>query len=226
MPALAPVAKVVRVRWTGTDANDDAVGTHVDIAYSGSAPSTAELNTFCTAVGTAWNTYLASVTPDDFTLTAVEAEDLTSPTASIGAAVVSHAGTATGTPPPLGTAFTLQYQVNLRRRGGHFHGQHRFGVMSDLQTAQTWTTGFVASVLTQWGEFIAAVLADTWSGAGALTHVGIGYYGPPNRTITGSTGRVRTVSTALAFPVVYPVIGYAANTRLGSQRKRLGKSGT
>lgn len=74
-------------------------------------------------------------------------------------------------------------------------------------------------------NFLGGIAAAGWSGAGTLGTVGVQYYGPPNRTITGSTGRVRTVSTLLATPVVWPVTGLNANARLGSMRRRLGKSG-
>ena len=226
MPALPSVNKVLACRMIGTDANDNEVGTHFDVSYTGSAPSTAECNTFAAAIGAAWETALVGLASNDFTLTTIKVADLTSPTAFYGEATVSHAGTRGAGELPLSTCFTLEYQVVLRRRGGHFHGQHRWGITSDLQSAQTWTSGFVTAALAAWTSFIGIVTAAGWSGAGSLAQVGIGYYGPPNRTITGSTGRVRTVSTLLATPEQYPVIGYAANTRLGSQRRRLGKSGT
>lgn len=226
MPALAPVAKVVAVRMLGVDAADNRVGTHFDISYASAAPTVAQLNTFATAVATAWESDLVGLVSTDFTLDLVTAVDLTSPTASSGEAVVSHAGTRSGTALPLSAAFTLNYLTGLRRRGGRWHGQHRFGVIGDLQTPQTWTSSFITSVLTSWGNFMTAVLAAGWASSGSLAHVGVQYYGPPNRTITSSTGRVRTVSTALVTPGQYAVTGYAAYSRIGSQRKRLGKSGT
>ena len=208
----------------GSDASDIEVGTHFTMAYSGSAGTAAEYSTFATGVSSAWNTNLAGLTPTDFSLTSVTVEDLTSASSPVGAWTGTIAGTRSGSGLALNVAFSLEYKTNLRRRGGRWHGQHRFGVDADLATVQTWTTGMITSVLTDWTAFIAAVAADVWSGGGALTHVGVQYFGPPNRTITGSTGRVRTVSTPLVTPVQWPVTSYGAKPRLGSARKRLGKN--
>lgn len=225
-PALPPVGQVVACRVIGTDVNDIDVGTHFDIHYASTAPNTGELNTFAGAIASAWVAELAALTPDDFTLKTIDCVDLSTASSPTGQWTGSDAGTRGATTLPLSTAFTLQYHTALRRRGGHWHGQWRFGVNGDLQNAQTWTSSFVSATLSNWNTFISSVLSAGWSGSGTLTHVGVQYYGPPNRTITGSTGRVRTVSTILVTPEVWPVTGYGAFTRLGSQRRRLGKSGT
>lgn len=226
MPALPPVPKVIKVRLIGNSSNDSDVGTGFDISYSGSAPSIAELNTFAAAIGTAWNSTLGALADVNFTMTTCEVADLTSSTAFTGSATFSHAGTATGATLPLSVAATVDYLVNLRRRGGHWHGQWRLGTQSSVSTSQVWSTTFTGNLVAEMTAFIVDVVAATWSGAGTLAHVAVGYYGPPNRTITSSTGRVRTVSTLLAVPDVFPVVGYRAFTRFGSQRRRLGKSGT
>lgn len=220
------MSKVLSVRLVGSDASDAKLGTRFFIAYAIGAPTVAECDTFATAVATAWNSNLAAFTDEGFTLTTVDVADLSSDTSSVGVATVSHAGTRSGTALPLSTCFSLQYLTTLRRRGGHWHGQWRFGVQGDLANVQTWESTFVSGVEGNFLDFMEAVEAAGWSGSGALSHVGVQYYGPPNRTVTGSTGRVRTVSTLLETPVPYPVIGYNAFTRLGSQRRRLGKSGT
>lgn len=225
-PALPPVASTLQVRLVGSDAADSKLGTRFYIKYGGAGGSVTEYDTFSTAVATAWNSNLAQYADEGYTLTNVYVADLTSDTSPIGEATVSHAGTNAHTALPLSTCFTLQYLTTLRRRGGHWHGQWRLGTTNELQTPQTWTSAFVGDVEASFLTFMEAVEAAGWSGAGTLSHVGVGYYGPPNRTITGSTGRVRTVSTLLETPDVYPIIGYTAFTRLGSQRKRLGKSGT
>lgn len=233
MVALPDVPSVVKVRVILSDANDDEVGSSFFVKYSGTAPTIAQLNTFCSSVATAWGTYLAPIVEATTTLTTVKAADLTSATGAVGEATVSTVGTRTGTTLPLSTAFSIQYQTTLRRRGGRWHGQQRWGIAADRATDQTWTTTFVSDALAAWTSFIGAVTGDVWSGGGSLTHVGVQYYCPPNKVITSSSGRMRTVSSLvgspgadLPAPVVYPITGYNAYTRLGSARKRLGKSGT
>jgi hypothetical protein len=226
MTALPPVPKVVQVRMIGADDNDNEVGTHFDVSFSGAQPTVAEITSFADSIFGFWATYIAPLTPTDFSLKAVKCADLTGPTAAVGEYTGSSPGTRGSTFLPLSVAFTLQFQTLLRRRGGKWHAQLRVGIDSDLANAQTWENGFISTVIPAWEAFMSVVLGAGWAGAGSLAHVGIGYYGPPNRTITGSTGRVRTVSTLLEVPDIYPVVGYAAYNRLGSQRRRLGKSGT
>lgn len=233
VPALPPVPDVIRTRLLVSDAHDNEVGTSFFMSYSGTAPTITLLNTFATAVATAWNTDIAPLTGTADTLTTVDVADLTSSSSAVGSATVSHAGTRAGGDLPLSAAFSIQYHTLLRRRGGRWHGQQRWGTLSDLNDAQTWQTTFVSAALAGWTSFISAVAADVWSGGGTLAHVGVQYYGPPNKTHTSGSGRVSTVSSLagtpgadLTAPVVWPVVGYGAFTRLGSQRKRLGKSGT
>lgn len=223
MPALPPVPKVLRIRFIGKDAADNEVGTHLNVEYGGGAPTVAQLNSFGGSVISAWNSGLQALVDTGFTATSVQTQDLSSPTSAEGLFTTSDGGTRSGTPLPLSICFSIQYQTALRRRGGHWHGQWRAGVQADTATTQTWTSSFVTTFLGGFQTFITALLGSPWSGGGPLTHVGVQYYGPPNRTITSSTGRVRTVSTLLATPVVYPVTGYGAFVRLGSQRRRLGK---
>lgn len=233
MPALPPVPSVIRVRWLLDENSDDEVGTSIFLQYSGAGGDTSDYDTFATAVATAWNTDLAAMTISTATLTTVTVEDLTSAGSPVGAATVSHAGTRSGGELPLSVAFSLQYHTLLRRRGGRWHGQHRMGTDTDLSTSQLWTTAFVTDVLTAWSSFMTSVLGSVWPGGTSLKHVGVQYYGPPNKLHVSGSGRTTTVSSLagtpgadLTEPAVWPVSGYGAFTRLGSQRKRLGKSGT
>lgn len=223
VPALPPIAKVIRVRVIGTDSADNEVGTHFTLQYTGTAGTTAEYNTLATTISNEWNTYLAPVTPSDFTLTSVVIQDLSSATSPQGMWTGTIAGSRSGSGLPLNVAFSLEYQTNLRRRGGRWHGQWRFGVDGDLATQQTWSGSAITAFLTAFEDFIAAVIAAVWSGGGALTHIGVQYNGPPNRIVTSASGRVHTASTPLVTPLPYAVVSYAAKPRLGSQRKRLGK---
>lgn len=226
MPALPPVTRVVRIRLISTESTDLSIGSSFFLQYSGSAPSAPQLTTFNTSVGTAWAADIAPLSPQDLTLTEVISVDLSSNSSSQAATTVSHAGTRAGGGLPLNVAFSLQNHTQLRRRGGHWRQQLRVGTTTDLASQSNWTSAFVTAVESGWQSFITACETAEWPGAGSMVAVGIQYYGPPNRTITSSTGRVRTVSTLLPTPVVWPITGYGAFPRLGSQRRRLGKSGT
>lgn len=225
LPALPPVPGVIQARFIGTDASDVNLGSTLHIKYAGAAPTISQLQTFATAIGTAWASQMAPITDTGFTLTKIECADLSSSTAAVAEVPVSHPGTRAGVALPLNVAFTLQELTQLRRRGGHWHIQLRAGVQADLASPQDWAPAFVSDVINAANAWLGLIAGDGWPGAGQITFVGVQYYGPPNRTITGSTGRVRTVSTLLEVPQTYTVTGLNANTRLGSQRRRLGKSG-
>lgn len=225
MPALPNVPKVLRVRVLGVEGSDTSLGTHQTFQYSGTAPTVAQLTTLGGAIASAWNVDIAPLVTPDFQLNEILIQDLSSATSAVAAVATSHLGTRAGGNLPQNVAFSAQYQTTLRRRGGRWHGQWRMGSIADMATTQTWTGTFVTSALNGIQAFINAVDAAVWAGGGALSHVGVQYYGPPNRTVTSSSGRVRTVSSLLATPVVYPVVGYGAFPRLGSMRRRLNPSG-
>lgn len=222
MPALPPVPSVLRLRWIGTDAADTAVGSHLFFRYGGTAPSSAQLATQAAAWGNIWATNMAPITDVGYTLSVIEIIDLSSPTSATTETPVSHAGTRTGAALPLNVAFTVGLTTNLRRRGGHWHAQVRCGVQGDLNNPQQWTAAFVSAFTTAWTGFVGGIQNSLWSGATSMAPVGVQYYGPPNKLVTNSSGRVRTVSSLLATPVVYPAQAFTYRTRLGSARRRLG----
>jgi hypothetical protein len=53
--------------------------------------------------------------------------------------------------------------------------------------------------------------------------VNVSYYGPPNRLITGSTGRVKTISTMRADPIVDTITGISCSSIPANQRRRSGQ---
>ena len=224
MPALPSVNKVLACRMIGTDANDNEVGTHFDVSYTGSAPSTAECNTFAAAIGAAWETALVGLASNDFTLTTIKVADLTSPTAFYGEATVSHAGTRGAGELPASAAADIAFSIARRYRGGKPHTELPFGIASDLQTGQTWTSSFITAAQGQWTNLVASMTSELWTGGGTISQVNVSYYGPPNRTVTSSTGRVRTISTTRTTPLIDPVLSFACQSRLGTVRRRLGKA--
>jgi hypothetical protein len=211
---------VVKVALVGSEANDVDVVTRFYLHYSGTAPVVADLATFGTAIGTAWNSDLASLTDSGYTLTAVELTDLTSPTSASDVVAVSHAGTKTGAPVALDTAFVVSYEIGRRYRGGHPRGYWRFGNASDLQSAQTWTSALVSAVSSGIGSFFTAVLAAGWTGAGTLEQVNVSYYSGFTVVVSSSTGRARNVPTVRGTVVQDTVTSRIARSHVGTQRRR------
>lgn len=220
VPALPPAASVLRIRLKGALGDLTDVGTRFYMKYGGTAPTNAQLNTFATAVGTAWASNIAPLTGDDYTLTEVDVEDLTSATAAIGVATVSHIGTRSGSQLPASTVMVIAYAIDRRYRGGHPRGYWNYGVEADLATPQTWTSGFIASAGPDTVNFINAVAAAGWSGAGTLSQVSVSYYSGFVASENPITGRWRNIPKPRVATVVDDVVGVTARTRVGSQRKR------
>jgi hypothetical protein len=107
-----------------------------------------------------------------------------------------------------------------RYRGGKPRGYWPLGTATDLQTRQTWTSDFTSAAVTILQNIYSQNNDQSADGCTITNQVNVSYYGPPNRIITGSTGRVRTVSTVRAVPIVDSVTAVSINDRLASQRRR------
>lgn len=221
MPPLPAVSKVIKVVLQIKN-SDGRIGiTRFFIQYSSTAPTNAQLNTFCGAVATAWNTNLAAITDAHWTLIEVTAEDLSSSTGAIGLWTGSDAGTLNVSPLPGNIAFVIAYQIARRYRGGHPRGYWILGDGSKLNDDRTWTNAFVTLVSTDHGAFMTAVLAAGWTGAGTLTHVNVSYFLGFSVVTNPVTHRARNVPVLRGTPVVDAVTGYAYRNALGTQRRRI-----
>lgn len=222
MPPLPAVTNVLRVRLVGTLGDLPDAGNRFYIAFSGSNPTVAELVTFCTAVGTAWNGNISPLVDATYTLTEVIAEDLTSSSAAVGNAAVSHIGTRSGAGVPGSTCLVVNYDISRRYRGGHPRGYYFAGVAGDLATDQEWSSAFIASAQTNFTNFFASIFAAGWSGAGTLQQVNVSFYESFTTVLNPVTGRTKNppkVRTAVPTPDI--VTAVTPRVRIGSQRRRL-----
>jgi hypothetical protein len=203
-----------------TSGTDLDIVTRFYMAYTGTPPTAAQLNTFCSAVATAWDLDLAPVHTTEKTLVAVTAEDLTSATSAVGAATVSFAGTEAGTANPAGTAFLLNYHIARRYRGGKPRSYMPWLSQAALATPQTWATASLNFAVTSWNSFITAVRAAPWAGGTLTGQVNVSYYSGFTN-YTGSTGRNKVRSTVRAtVPTPDVIQTVSGNTRVASQRRR------
>ena len=224
MPPLPVVPQTIKCDLVFTIGVDLTALTRFYVTYTGSAPDAAELNTFAGAIGTAWVDELKAYTDDSSSLDAVYTVDLSSATSPQGAAGVGVAGTRGAAFLSADSAVVITYDQTRRYRGGHARGYWRLGVEGDLLNAQEWTTAFIGDVLTQIEAFFAAVLAAGWSGAGSLSQSQVSYFEGFTVVISPTTGRARNVPTKRVSALVNSITGYVVRPRVGSQRRRLGKS--
>lgn len=194
------------------------------LRYTGAAPTTAQLTTFAGTVAAEWNTNLAALTRSADILTVVTAVDLANPGTIQGEWTGTHDGTRAGTASTAGICAALAFSPDHRYRGSRPKAFLPMGIDSDLASVQHWTTDFTGDVETAWAAFLAGILATDTSGIALGEQCSVHYIGPPY-TVKSNSGNTRShsVGTPVDPPAVYTTLAAVCATKVGSQRKRLGK---
>lgn len=221
MPALPPVPGVVKLSQQFSYSGNATPLNRFFIHYSGTAPTSAQLSTFCGVVGTSWGANFVAATSGDVIGQSAAAEDLSSSTAAVGSATFSHTGTRTGDGLPPGTCAMEQFIIARRYRGGKPKIFLPFGTSTDLTGAGVWSGSALTAFNTAWANHIVAILAGGWTGAGTLTHVSVSYYEGFTAVQNPVTGRWRNVAKLrVGGPVVDAVVSYSIEQGISSQRRR------
>jgi hypothetical protein len=221
VPALPSPGAVIKTNIQWSIKGDVQGETILFWSYTSGAPSATDLSTFAGDIVNAGSVEFQALC-DNFTgMTACTARDLSSDMgneATAGTPWVGTRGTELLSP---ATSAVVSHSISRHYRGGHPRTYLPVGISSDVATSGLWSTGFVSSVDTAWGTFVGGVLGASPYGSLAIAQlVNVSYFGPPNRTITGSTGRVRTVSTVRDTPIVDRITGHVTRRNIGSQRRR------
>lgn len=219
MPALPAVPSVLRIALIGLFGEDTNIVNRWFTHYTGTAPTSSQLNTLAAAVLTAWAANMASVIQAGYATESVSIEDLSSATSAVGSAVGSHAGTDTGVTTFAGGAFIIQHKISRRYRGGHPRTYLAGCSPGHLSDDQTWAPSYAAAVITAWDSFMNAIASAVWSGATLDTNVNVSYY-EGFHNFTYPSGRIRPIPTLRGTPLVDAYAINAANPRPGSQRRR------
>lgn len=221
MAPFPDVPKTLRVAVSVVDDQARQLVSRFYISFTGSNPTAAQLNTFCTSVSSAWNTDLAALHANVLTLDEVTAVDLTSNIGAEGSSVATHAGTRGSAILPASIAFVVSYEILRRYRGGHPRGYWPFGVEGDLASEGTWLGTTVTAVEAAFIAFMAAVEAAGWSGAGTLTHSNVSFFEGFEAVENPVTHRYRNIPQLRIPPLIDTVSSYIARATIGSQRRRL-----
>lgn len=221
MPALPNVANVIRVALGFDLENVPVALTRFYIAFTGTAPTVANLASFNSAINSAMTADLASLLNSSSIITSIESIDLTSSTGAVDTSVTAVDGTRTGTVLPADTSLVASYTIARRYRGGHPRGYWPLGTATDLASNRSWSSSFVTAGNTGLTNFFAAVLAGGWTGSGTLTHVNVSYFHGFTVVTNPLTGRARNVPTVRVTPLQDVVTGIACKPSVGTQRRRL-----
>jgi hypothetical protein len=220
MPTLPDVSKVVRVSLIASDAADLNVVTRFYISYTGTAPTSANLDSFGSTVANELDSHVKGLTKSGINYREIDLVDLSSPSAGAAAHAIDIDGTRSGTTLAAGTCCVVSYKIARRYRGGHPRGYWPVGTISDIETSQDWTDAFLSSVDSGLGSFFTGVTANPWSGGGTLKHVNVSYFHGFTSVEDPITHRWRNIPTARGVPVVDEITQLIARKRFGSQRRR------
>ena len=216
LPSPGPIVKL-NINW-GVDGDSMAETIHY-YRYTSGAPSAADLSAFANVVVSNGQDGFQALCNDQVGMLACTARDLSSPMGNEATAGTPWLGTRGTALTPPGAAMVISHSISRHYRGGHPRSYLPLGVSGDISTAGFWSDAFVIASDAGWGSFNAANIVTE----GSLVIqdlVNVSFYGPPNRVITGSGGRVRTVSTVRGVPIVDHVTGHNARKVIGSQRRR------
>lgn len=210
MPALQPAPGVIRVvveQSLGTTPVANVL--HFRRSNTSQDPwEQDELDATCDVIRRAWVDNILPMQHSSLSLGAVVAQDLTSDMGLAGVAEGSDQGSITGTTLPANVAVCISVREQLRYRGGHGRMYLAAGDAGSVQDATTWGVdfrNFVRAAVEGWDAQIKATVAADG------TH-----------PVYGILHRVRN-RQILPAPMFSPALGYYVDSRVDSQRRRLGK---
>lgn len=214
MPALPPIANVLRVAFSGIY-GDTNWANIMYVRYSGSAPTTGTLNTLASGWGTVYQTrFLTGIASLNKVLTLVTLIDLSSNSAPVGGATLSLAGNGANPSLPAQVCVGVRWTIQLRYRGGHPR-TYLNGVPGSWQFSQkTITTAAQSALATAAANFRTDINAT--AGATGPFELGTVSYYQGTDPVTGKP--MRRVA-----PLFIPFTGASVDIRLDTQRRRLGR---
>jgi hypothetical protein len=220
MPALPNVPNVLKATVDWHVEADALAQTIHYFRWSGSA-SAADLSSFANAMVADGLTQFQGLCSDQVGMTSATCRDLTSAMGNEATAGTPWNGTRGAVILPPAAAVVISHSIARHYRGGHPRTYLPLGEGGDVTNGGLWTTGLTTAAQTAWGAWVAGLIGGSPYGSLTIQNiVNVSYFGPPNRTITGSTGRVRTVSTVRAVPIVDTITGHVTRSNIGSQRRR------
>jgi len=182
--------------------------------FSGSGGSASDLDTFAGGLRTQWLNFFIIHQSNDLTLTDVICTDLTAISSPQGSDSGSDAGTDSGDVLSSNAAACISWREAIRYRGGH--GRMYLGgiTQATLSSPREFDSGFVTALQSDADDFRTTVSGTIQGGYGAVTQTIL-------HARFSDTHPVPPNPTFLA-PFMVDVDAVAVNSRVDSQRRRLG----
>ena len=213
--------KVLKVAAIWSDGENTDIVTRWYTQYAGAAPSSDELNTFCSGVKDLISANLNYAVNEAIELGRVHAIDLSSDVGAEGNWSGTLTGAGTDPANALDVSLVISYEIARRYRGGHPRGYWPLGQATALSTPQRWDPTFLASIQSNIENLFEGVVGLAWTGGGALQHVNVSYFQGFTVVTDPTTGRARNVPNVRGAPVIDAVTSYIARSHIGTQRRRL-----
>lgn len=222
MPPLAPAPFVCRINIGYKVGEDLNASSRFFVAYTGLAPSAAELTAWATAITGAE----AGVKPFmsvQNSFEAVTIQDIGTDLGVEGVSTFPTTGTRAGLPVDASTSVVFQHRIARHYRGGKPKVYMPFGVADDLNDAQTWKGSFLGDLQTAWDAFRAAILTAAPAPLLPVQFVNVSYYQGSTAATTGGGAYVRghtKLTPRIGGPVTDAILSSTARVKVGSQRRR------
>lgn len=211
MPPLPVVPQVCKLEVKGTYHDTQWVNIYY-VQYSGTAPSSSDLNNYLIAIATPIETAYEAEMSVDNELTEYVITDLTSSTGATSSLARSAFGSRSGDFNPASVAVVISNHINRRYRGGHPRKYLSWGTSGTFASGSTkdWDSAFITDCEAKYTAMLAGIVGVTEGGTTFSVNVSVSYR---------NAGAVRVTA------VVDPIVSSSMATRVCSQRRRLGKVG-
>jgi hypothetical protein len=220
MPALPPVAQVLKFVWHWTVDGDPLAQTIGHWHYSGGPPTPTDCNVMGSNATSLSDSVFAAVCHNTVGVAKCQVTDLTSPTSAQGEGGSPWLGTESGSLLPPAASAIANYTIARRYRGGKPRNYFPLGVSGDLASTGLWSGTAITNFETAIVNFLAAMLTGVASGCTIDRHVNVSYFHGSTVVISPTTGRARNVPTLRGTPVVDTITGSSVASFVGSQRRR------
>lgn len=216
MPALEPVAGVARVVYSGTLAGVTswACIMHMQrfVTVGGAPVTTAwsqvDISQLAQDARIAWNTNIRPVLGSTVALVSTSTQDLTSNQGAVGVDNTNVSGALTGTACPAQVAQVLSWRESFHYRGGHPRNYLPPPTMTQVSaTPNTWASTHVTALENAGNGFLTTLAALSY-GSNQIGLVAV------HRTSNHAT---------LAIPIVNRITACTVDSRIDTQRRRLGR---
>jgi hypothetical protein len=168
----------------------------------------AAASALATGFRNAWNAQIYARLHSSVTLQSVTVQDLGSDLGAIGVNSTPASGIQSGTANAANVALCVSWQHGRHYRGGHPRTYYPGTITTDMTNPTTWAATTLSSWQTTINAYLAAINALSGSG-----------YGP----VALSVVHYKMHGSVLADPLVDPITGASIDSRIDSQRRRLGK---